>query len=253
MLRSFRAAVSAAGRRPTGFLKRVMLSSTVKEGTPADVILSGCPVGPFQMNMFLVGCKESKKAALIDSGATAHEMQHFQDVLEEHSLELTHLLQTHAHIDHVRGLSVSRELFPDAPIYLHKNDMPVYDDAANRAAEYGISLPGPLPRDNIVHMDDGDVISVGTTVDLRVLFTPGHCPGHVCFLDEAHGYMFGGDLIFQGSIGRTDLPLCNDKDMQESLRRVAKDVPPRTLILPGHMNTTTMEQELASNPFLQRL
>ena len=78
------------------------------------------------MNMFLVACKDAGQAALVDSGATAAELKYFQNLIEEHGLEVTHLLQTHAHIDHVRGLAVSRELWPDVPIYLHEKDMPVY-------------------------------------------------------------------------------------------------------------------------------
>merc|ERR1740117_930549 len=223
----------------------------LSSGAGSNIVLNGCPVGPFQMNMFLVGCKQSGKAALVDSGATQEEMKHFQGVLEKHKLEVTHLLQTHAHIDHVRGLAVSRELWPDVPIYLHEKDMPVYHNAATSAESYGIALPGPLPEDNIVHIEDGDTIQIGSSINLKVLFTPGHCPGHVCYYDSENGYLLGGDLIFAGGVGRTDLPLCNADDMRNSLQRVAADIPGPTTILPGHMNSTTIENELATNPFLQ--
>ena len=245
-LQSTRRAVARTAKYAPNFARRALSTDG-----GADIVLNGEPVGPFQMNMFLVGCKKSGTAALVDSGATADEMTHFQHVLEENNLTVTHLLQTHAHIDHVLGLSVSRKLWPDAPIYLHEKDMPVYHNAATSAASYGIPMPGPLPEDNIVHINEGDVINIGESISLNVLFTPGHCPGHVCYHDAKHKFLLGGDLIFAGSIGRTDLPLCNDQDMQASLRRVAKDIPGDTAIFPGHMQTTTMDHELATNPFLQ--
>ncbi len=220
-----------------------------------DVILSSHPVGPFSMNMYLVGCKKTRKAALVDCGAEdASELEFFSDVVATHGLEVTHLLQTHAHIDHVAGLPAARAVWPDATIYLHEHELPLYRGVEQQAANFGVPYgAGRLPENNLVHCSDGDVIHVGSTVKLKVVFTPGHSPGHVCFHDTTNTLLFGGDLIFAGSVGRTDLPLCDRTAMKESLRRVVRELPPATVILPGHMHATDLAHEAATNPFMKGL
>jgi glyoxylase-like metal-dependent hydrolase (beta-lactamase superfamily II) len=99
-------------------------------------------------------------------------------------------------------------------------------------------LPLEQPPDPDMELKDGQKIMVGNVV-LEVIHTPGHCPGHVCFYCEAHGFLIGGDLIFEGSVGRTDFPMCDSGKMKSSLKRIMQ-LPDETKLFPGHMNPTTI-------------
>jgi glyoxylase-like metal-dependent hydrolase (beta-lactamase superfamily II) len=112
---------------------------------------------------------------------------------------------------------------------------------------FGLSCPSPPGID--VEVNEGDVIKLGE-VDIEVLETPGHSPGHVCYYIKSESCVISGDLIFEGSIGRTDFPGCNVDDMENSLRRII-NLPEETLIFPGHMGVTSIGRELRSNPFLR--
>ena len=114
---------------------------------------------------------------------------------------------------------------------------------------FGISCSQPPDAD--VAIADGDTLHVGD-IALSVMHTPGHSPGHVCFHLEEHHVLVGGDLLFRGSIGRTDFPGCDSDKMQASLKRVL-ELDDTTLVLPGHMEVTTIGEERATNPFLQGL
>ena len=138
----------------------------------------------------------------------------------------------------------------DAPIYLHPAGRPLYDNAAQAAMMFGLRVENPPAFD--CELAEGDLVELGE-LRFTVLFTPGHSPGHVCFWEKSADVLFGGDLIFQGSIGRTDLPLCNPAHMMASLRRVRDELPDETTIYPGHMGVTTMGQERRTNPFLLQL
>ena len=138
---------------------------------------------------------------------------------------------------------------PEAPVYLHPLDTPIIESAPQQGASFGMACPQPPKVDVDIH--DGDVLEVGN-IKLKVMHTPGHAPGHVIFHSEDHGVLFGGDLVFQGSIGRTDFPGCDVDDMQQSLRLLLT-LPAETQIFPGHMGFTTVADEKASNPFLQGL
>jgi glyoxylase-like metal-dependent hydrolase (beta-lactamase superfamily II) len=206
----------------------------------------GQPVGPFAMNQYLVICKGTSTAAIIDAGG---EPEPFARAAEAAGARITHILQTHAHIDHVMGLPDTLALMPDLPIWLHPKDAPVYAAIPQQARMFG--LPGlTLPRVTN-EIREGESISVGDLV-FHPQLTPGHSPGHVIFVNTDDRFIFGGDLLFKGSIGRTDLPLCNPADMKRSLTRLL-DLEDDLTVYPGHMEPTTIGQERASNPFLQSL
>eukprot|EP00736_Rhodelphis_marinus_P002430 Rmarinus@m.23696 len=229
------------------------------------------PVGPFQMNQYIVGCKETKEAAIVDCGDT--NLSTWIDWASRNDYTIKHILQTHAHIDHVSGLSEVKSALPDAQIYLHKDDLELYHTATKQAVYLGLkinpdtvnAMPSlmseglvrmasmfgvfcnePPPPD--AHVSDKDVLEVGS-LRLNVLHTPGHCPGHVCYYEAVHKVLFAGDLLFQGSIGRTDFPLSDPSAMARSLRRVMT-LPDEVLVLPGHMAPTTIGIERESNPFI---
>lgn len=247
---AFRRPAAVTSPRFTLFSCRLL--SSVRGGTvildTEDILIVQRPVGAFQMNQYFIGCKSSKEAALIDCGEDPSEF--FDECANKGQYKVSHLIQTHAHIDHVGGLKPTKEKYPDAPIYMHEADLPVYNSVLQTAAMYGLSLPLPLPKVDKFIVEGGN-INVGD-IKLDILFTPGHCPGHCVFLHKhtTVPFAFVGDLIFKCSVGRTDLPLCDHALMEKSIRRIVKDLPQKTLLLPGHMGVTTMEEEIAHNPFV---
>ena len=219
---------------------------------PGEWGIIGQPVGGFQMNMYVLFCERAKVAAFIDTGATTEEeLAPFVEFCTENEFEVTHLLQTHAHIDHVAGLGMAKERYPAATVHLHANDQLLYDTAYAQSKFFGVPLDHSLPPVDQA-LSDGDTVAVGG-VELRVLHTPGHCAGHVCFVCDDSGFAFGGDLIFQGSIGRTDLPGSDPRLMETSVARVMAELDDKVHVLPGHMGATTIGLERRSNPLVRQL
>jgi len=201
-------------------------------------------VGALAENCYLVVDDESGAAALIDPGA---EGERLVEAVRESGAALEAIWLTHAHVDHVGGIAaVKREW--DVPVYLNPLDAPLYRSAGRVAAMYGL-LPYDDPPPFERALADGAQLALGG-LTFDVLHTPGHAPGHSVFV--GHGVMFAGDLLFAGSIGRTDLPYCNPADMSRSLDRVSQ-LPERTLVYPGHGPSTSVANELRTNPFLTGL
>jgi glyoxylase-like metal-dependent hydrolase (beta-lactamase superfamily II) len=197
-------------------------------------------VGPFQENTYLVVDDASRHAVLVDPG---DEPARLLELIAQSGATLDAIWITHGHPDHVGGIEGVRRLHP-VPVYLHPLDRPLYARAGEAAAEFGVRIEQPEPPDRT--LAEGDVLAVGGA-RFAVLHTPGHAPGHVVF--HGHGVLLGGDLLFRGSIGRTDLPFSSGADMDASLARVAA-LPGATTVYPGHGPPTTIDEELASNPFL---
>jgi glyoxylase-like metal-dependent hydrolase (beta-lactamase superfamily II) len=208
--------------------------------------VAALPVTPFQMNQYMLGCKVSGEAAIIDAGDT--HPQGWIDCASEQGVSVKYLLQTHAHIDHVAGLADTKDLLPDAPIYMHPLDIPWLDKLQEQADMFGIDVRTDSPTVD-VELQDGQTFKVGD-LELSTIHTPGHSPGHVCFHVASEKLLFVGDLIFQGSIGRTDLPMCDGEAMKASIALVSTTLPGETTLLPGHMGKTTLEYEKLNNPFL---
>lgn len=205
-------------------------------------LIAGRPVGPFAMNQYIVACTRTGEAALIDSGG---DPRLFLSFAEQRGLTVTRLLQTHAHVDHVAGLAATKAA-TGAPILLHPDDAAVYASAPASGLFFGMRIDPPPPVDE--DLSDGQVVAFGD-VRLEVLHTPGHCPGHVCFVDRAASRVIAGDLLFRGSVGRTDLPGAEPAKMGPSLSRLFT-LDDGFLVLPGHMEPTTIGEERRSNPFL---
>lgn len=201
-------------------------------------------VGPFQENTWLLVDDASGDAVLIDPG---DEPETVLEMLDESRGTLRAVWVTHGHLDHVGAIAGVKRAH-DVPVYLHPADLPLYGPGAVQAARmYGIPFePAPPPDRTLA---EGDTLTCGT-LSFDVWHVPGHAPGHVII--HGHGVVFGGDLLFAGSIGRTDLPLSNAADMQRSLARIAM-LPSGTVVYPGHGPETTIGRELQSNPFLTGL
>jgi hydroxyacylglutathione hydrolase len=197
-------------------------------------------VGAFQENCYLIVDEGSNSAVLVDPGADGDRILR---ALKISGATLEAIWLTHAHIDHVGAIAAVRHAH-NVPIWLHPADRPLYDNASWQAAQYGLPFEEPPAPDR--ELADGDVLRLGEE-EFRVLHTPGHAPGHCVF--EGNGVILGGDLLFAGSIGRTDLPLSDPRAMTESLARVAA-MEPGLVVHPGHGPLTTIGRELETNPFL---
>lgn len=198
-------------------------------------------VGPLQSNCY-VARRGEDGAVVVDPG---HPDRRIRAILDERwSCSLEAILLTHAHLDHVAGVSALEEAY-EAPIYLHPEDRELYDRAPEQAASFGLSLePLPSPDRELVA---GDTLELAG-LSLEVRHTPGHSPGHVilCAGDAA----FVGDCVFAGSIGRTDLPGGDAGTLLRSIREEIMTLPPSTVLYPGHGPQTTVAREAESNPFL---
>lgn len=197
-------------------------------------------VGAFQENCYLVIDTGRGVSVLIDPGA---EGDRIVEAVHASGTTLEAIWLTHAHLDHVGGIARVKRSY-DVPIYLHPLDQPLYERADRAAAAYGLPFEQPPPAER--ELAEGDRMTLGS-LSFEVMHLPGHAPGHVIF--HGHGIALVGDLVFRGSIGRTDLPLSNPRDMTLSLERVTT-LPPDTELYPGHGPRTTLALELETNPFL---
>ena len=201
------------------------------------------PMGPLQTNCYVIACNETKQAAIIDPAWDARAILRQVD---EQGWTISHILLTHAHFDHVGALA-DLKARTDAPVYAHADTVPMLERATTAAAMWGFTIEQPLPPDHL--LQEGEVVAVG---ELRpiVLSTPGHAPGHVCFYLAEHRVVFDGDVLFQGGIGRTDLPGGDYATLMASIRDKLLTMPDETMVLSGHGQPTTIGEERRGNPFL---
>ncbi len=199
--------------------------------------------GAFAENTFLVVCADGRSAILVDPGAaTAAALSRAR----ARKLEITAILLTHAHLDHIEGVALARRT-TGAPVHLHPGDRVLYDGAAAQAASFGLSFQPPPPPDADLTPDS--VLAFGGS-EFKVVFVPGHAPGHVMFVSRSEPIALVGDVIFLGSIGRTDLPGGDYRTLMESIRSRVLALPPETRLYPGHGPDTTVGHEIRTNPFV---
>lgn len=206
------------------------------------MIVKTLPVGPLQANCYIVGCEETKLGAIIDPG---DEGERILGTVEDLGLQVTHVLLTHAHFDHIAAADEVVKA-TGAPLALHPDDLPLLN-AGGGAIFFGIQPP-PIPEPAL-RLATGQEIAIGQ-LSLRVLHTPGHSPGHVTFYEAEQGVIFDGDVLFAQGIGRADLPGGSYPTLMRSINKQLMTLPDDTLVYSGHGPVTTIGQERVSNPWL---
>ena len=202
---------------------------------------------PFSENTYVLW-DETNEAVVIDPGClTQQEKEKLSSFISSKKLTVKTLLQTHAHIDHVFGSAFVKRKY-GVKMLMHRNEIPVLDNVESRAKVWGIQGYEPVEADEFI--DEKSVIKFGNS-ELSVLFVPGHAPGHLAFVNHAQKFVIGGDVLFRGSIGRTDFPLCNHADLLNSIRTQFFALPDDYTVYPGHNEPTTIGHEKRINPFLK--
>lgn len=196
--------------------------------------------GAFAENCYLVADPAGGEAAIIDPG---EETDRFLARLRREGWALRAIWLTHAHVDHVAGVAAMRAA-TGAPIWLHPADRALYDRAADQARVFGLAFDPPPPPDHA--FEGGGSVALGG-LRFAVLHTPGHSPGGVCL--AGHGVAFVGDLLFAGSVGRTDLPGGDGATLLASIRNTLYALPDETVVYAGHGPATTLGAEKRGNPF----
>jgi glyoxylase-like metal-dependent hydrolase (beta-lactamase superfamily II) len=202
------------------------------------------PNGMFAQNCFLAVDDTAGECAIVDPGEEAGLILH---KVRETGARPVAVWLTHAHLDHVLGAGrVAAET--GVPIWLHPADRPLYDGVPEQAAWFGLPGPPRLPPPDRAFVP-GEPVRVGG-LEFDVRHTPGHSPGSVCLVATAHGVVFAGDVLFAGSIGRTDLPGGDFETLMDSIERELLSLPDATIVYSGHGPETTIGHERRANPFL---
>ena len=211
--------------------------------TNNDVFIEWLTVGPFMTNVYVIGCRTSKEAAIIDAGGEGPKLV---ALAEDQGFKITQILQTHAHVDHIAALPFCKA-HTQAPILLHPNETMLYDGAVQQGMMFGYPVD-PMPAVD-AWLEDGQTVRVGE-LEGTVMLLPGHSPGSVAFHFASISTVFSGDVLFAGSMGRVDLPGSNPEEMRLSLARMSKELPDNTRVLSGHGPETTIGLEKKRNPYI---
>lgn len=202
---------------------------------------------PIQENTYVV-YDDSNECVIIDAGCyTSQEKEQLSQFIEHNKLVLKRVLNTHSHFDHVFGNSYLAEkygVFPEA----HQGDEFLVENMVEAAKLFGF-FSGVSPQKIGAYLNEGDVVQFGNT-SFEVLHVPGHSPGSVCFYEKTAGVLFTGDVLFEGSIGRTDLFGGDFATLINGITKKLLILPDETLVYPGHGGTTTIADEKMHNPYL---
>lgn len=204
------------------------------------------PVGLLQCNCSIFGDEQTREALVIDPGDNIEDIL---AVLEKHLLRVRAIVITHAHIDHIGG-AAKLKAATGAPVLMNQEDQELYDHLDVQASWLGMEAPAQTAIDDSAR--DGDVLTLGLA-DFRVLHTPGHTQGSISLWIPTENKLIAGDTLFRDSIGRTDLPGGNPRQILRSIENKLLDLPEQTVVVPGHGPNTTIGREKERNPFLQAL
>jgi glyoxylase-like metal-dependent hydrolase (beta-lactamase superfamily II) len=211
------------------------------------------PVTAIRQNCRIVVDEKSKASAVVDPGG---EVEKIFDFVQEQQLQITHILLTHAHFDHAGGvqkLLAQLQTVEYYPLFLaHKSEADLRAGLKRQLETFGMDSRGfencPEPQR---YLSDGEILEVGN-LKIKTLWTPGHSPGHLAFfIDDLEApCVLTGDALFKNSIGRTDLPGANHQVLMKSIKEKLLTLPAQTLVLPGHGNDSSIQEEIENNPYL---
>lgn len=205
------------------------------------------PVTAFQQNCSVIQCDKTRQAAVVDPGG---DLERVLEYVEKEGVEVTQILLTHAHIDHAGATSELVRRLRVPVIGPEKEDLFLIESLPMQGRMFGLGHAASFVPDR--WLAQGDVVEVGEE-RFEVRHCPGHTPGHVIFYSPAHRFAIVGDVLFQGSIGRTDLPRGDHATLLASIRDQLLTLPDDTTFLPGHGPTSTIGAERRTNPFLRGL
>jgi len=204
------------------------------------------PVGMLQCNCSIFGDEQTREALVIDPGDNIEDIL---AILEKHALRVKAIVITHAHIDHIGG-AAKLKAATGAPVLMSQDDQELYDRLDVQASWLGVETPSQTAIDDAAR--DGDVLRLGPA-EFRILHTPGHTQGSISLWIPAENKLIAGDTLFRDSIGRTDLPGGNPRQILRSIEDKLLGLPEETVVVPGHGPNTTIGREKERNPFLRGL
>ena len=206
-----------------------------------NLLVHQLSVGPLQVNCFVVACQRTREAMVIDPG---EEGPRILQLAESNGYKVKQIVNTHGHFDHIGANQPVKEA-TGAVLMMHEADLPLLQNARKHAQAYGLTVsPSPDPDK---FLNEGDVFSVGEQ-SFSIFHVPGHSPGSICLLSDGH--LFVGDVLFAGSVGRTDLPGGDFDALIEGVREKLFRLPADTIVHPGHGPDTTIGREKQTNPFV---
>ena len=201
------------------------------------------PLGPLQTNCYILA-NDQKECVIFDPGAEGEKLINW---INEEGFKPIGILLTHAHFDHIGAVDAVRNAY-NIPVYLHKEEEHWLEDASlNGSIYFGIGKISGKPADQL--LDKETELTVGSFT-FQLFHTPGHSPGSVSYYLREENLVFAGDALFMGSIGRTDLPGGDHRQLLKSIHDHLLSLPEETVVLPGHGPTTTIGQEMDQNPYL---
>ncbi len=202
---------------------------------------------PFSENTYIVFDDETREAIVFDPGCyTENERKMLKKFISDNELIVKRLINTHCHLDHVFGNPFVSETY-NVSLECHRAELPILERVEAAGMMFG--TPVPPQETPSVFIEDGDVIRLGN-IELTAILAPGHSPGSLCFYEGKNKFLIGGDVLFLGSIGRTDLPLGNHKQLIESIETRLMSLPDDVKVYSGHGQPTTIGRERLHNPFL---
>jgi len=203
-------------------------------------------LGEYQTNCYVLRNSETAADCLIiDTGLEAGELI---DFLDEHKLNPVAVVLTHGHADHITGVAILREKFPDIKVYIHRLDAKMLSEPQSNLSAFAGGCFSTEPAD--FSLEESDMVEEAG-IKLEVLHTPGHTQGGICLYSKDEGVVFVGDTLFAGSVGRTDFPGGSMEQLVKAIRQKLFVLPDETIVYPGHGLVTKIANEKAHNPFLQ--
>lgn len=205
-------------------------------------------VNPFQENSYLI-VDENKNGVIIDPGFIDNQEKYlFKNFISENQINLEAIWLTHAHLDHLFGVSFVKEFYK-IPIFMNRADENLIGISHIIAESYGLKTD-PCP-DPDFFVNEGDYLKISEKELFQVIECPGHSPGSICFYNQAESFLIGGDVLFKESIGRTDLPGGDYSQLEKSIKNKLYVLPNETIVLPGHGPSTTIGYEKINNQFVK--